>query len=44
MWLLPVDRQQRYDPWWDYDGGPRDGESLLRQAYRVMEGGVGGPH
>jgi len=38
LWSLPVDGEHRYDPWWDYDGGPRDGESLIRQVYRLMEG------
>jgi tetratricopeptide (TPR) repeat protein len=40
MWSLPADLEHRYDPWWDYDGGPRDGESLLRQVYQAM-GGAG---
>jgi len=40
LWSLPSDGEHRYDPWWSYDGGPRDGESLLRQVYRVMQGKV----
>lgn len=40
LWALPADGEHRYDPWWDYDGGPRDGEELLRQVYRLMAGGV----
>jgi hypothetical protein len=44
LWSLPSDRERRYDPWWGYDGGPRDGESLLRRVYRVMQGGVDDGH
>jgi len=40
LWSLPSDGEHRYDPWWSYDGGPRDGELLLREVYRVMQGGV----
>jgi tetratricopeptide (TPR) repeat protein len=40
LWALPADGKHRYDPWWDYDGGPRNGESLLREVYRLLEGGV----
>jgi tetratricopeptide (TPR) repeat protein len=39
LWSLPSDGEHRYDPWRDYDGGPRDGESLLREVYRLMQGG-----
>jgi tetratricopeptide (TPR) repeat protein len=40
LWSLPAGLDRRHDPWWDYDGGPRDGEVLLWQAYRLMDGGV----
>jgi hypothetical protein len=43
LWSLPSDSEYRYDPWWAYDGGPRDGESLLRRVYRLMQGEVDGP-
>lgn len=39
LWSLPSDGEHRYDPWWDYERGPRDGELLLREVYRLMQGG-----
>jgi tetratricopeptide (TPR) repeat protein len=37
---LPADAAARDDPWWAYGRGPRNGDELVREMYRVLGGGT----
>jgi tetratricopeptide (TPR) repeat protein len=37
---LPADAAARDDPWWAYGRGPRNGDDLVREMYRVLGGGA----
>jgi tetratricopeptide (TPR) repeat protein len=40
LWSLPVAGDDRRDPWWEYDAGPRDGPALLKGVYDALAGGL----